>query len=143
MSALQTRVCRLLSIPRELRDEIYFYYFLENEGYHHQPERNTLRCSNGTAINLALMYTCKQVVHEVKGLPLNVNTVTFRMYLPPLPEPNNDDPCLHWSRAGRFDFLPGRLHYLKEEAFAVAASKVWMSSPTRIALLSLLPHAHC
>jgi hypothetical protein len=64
MSIPTTHPCRLLNIPRELRDEIYAYYLTEDEGYRHHPETNTLRCFDGKPIDLALMYCCKQIAQK-------------------------------------------------------------------------------
>ena len=71
---------RLLSLPRELRDEVYFYYFQEIDGYAHCFETNQLRCSNGDAIDLSLMRTCRMVAEETCALPLRANQAVFRPY---------------------------------------------------------------
>lgn len=68
----------LFRLPRELRDRIYGFYVYEEKGYVHGFESNKLRCSNGTAISLALMYTCKVAAEELDGLALQLNTITFR-----------------------------------------------------------------
>ena len=85
MSVLQPPTCHFLRIPRELRNEIYAYY-LNCEGYHHHPESDTLQYIDGTAIDLALLFTCKQVESEMAELPLKINTVTFNTHLAQISE---------------------------------------------------------
>jgi hypothetical protein len=124
MSAPNTHLCRLLNIPRELRDEIYGYYLMEDEGYHHHPETNTLRCFDCKPIDLALMHCCKQIAQEMKGMPLQLKTINFKPYHAHDLEESHDksDAWARWSKAGRFDFLLERLHSLQEELFVIAAS---------------------
>ncbi|CAN9186216.1 unnamed protein product [Alternaria alternata] len=74
MSTSQPPKCYLLRIPRELRDAIYAYY-LSDDGYYHQPESNTLRHADRSAIDLALTLSCKQVAAEMIALPLKLNAV--------------------------------------------------------------------
>ena len=64
---------RLLSLPRELRDEIYTYYLQETGGYAHSPLTNKLRCSSGQILDFSLMWTCKMVASEMRDLSLRVN----------------------------------------------------------------------
>lgn len=113
----------LLLLPRELRDEIYYHYLKEGDGYVHVPQSNRLRCSDGRLIDFSLMYTCKVIAAEMRGVPLKVNTITFKTYLAEEEEEEEeDDEWTSWSRAGRFDFLLNRLNIIREEVFAVAAS---------------------
>ncbi|CAN9203901.1 unnamed protein product [Alternaria alternata] len=83
MSTSQPPKCYLLRIPRELRDAIYAYY-LSDDGYYHQPESNTLRHADRSAIDLALTLSCKQVAAEMIALPLKLNAVEFRTHLAPI-----------------------------------------------------------
>ena len=78
MAALQPPTCHFLRIPRELRDEIYTHYFAVDDGYHHHSDTDTLRYLNGTAIDLAILHTCKQVAAEAVEFALSGNTVTFK-----------------------------------------------------------------
>jgi hypothetical protein len=71
----------LFRIPRELRDEIYQYYVLEEDGYHHDSVTGKLRIANGDPIDLSLQYSCKRVAAEMDGLALEANTITFRTML--------------------------------------------------------------
>lgn len=79
----------LFRLPRELRDEIYHYYVLEEDGYHHDATSDKLRQASGRPINLSLQYTCKKTATEMEGLALQVNRVTFRTKLE-VPEPDSE-----------------------------------------------------
>ena len=79
----------LFRLPRELRDEIYHYYVLEEDGYHHDATSDKLRQASGRPINLSLQYTCKKTATEMEGLALQVNRVTFRTKLD-VPEPGSE-----------------------------------------------------
>jgi len=127
---------RLLSLPRELRDEIYTYYLQEPGGYVHSPSTNKLRCSNGQIIDFSLMWTCKMVASEMRDLPLRVNEVVFRPSQEIKISPEGSDIWDGWSRAGKHDFLLGRLHLLQEEMFALAATTHGQST---LVLISHLP----
>jgi hypothetical protein len=85
-------------IPRQLSDEIYYYYTLE-EGYHHDSTSRKLRLANGDPINLALQYICKKATKEMAGLALETNTVTFCTMLD-VPEPGSK-----FSKAAYWDHL--------------------------------------
>ncbi|KAF1965109.1 hypothetical protein BU23DRAFT_490703, partial [Bimuria novae-zelandiae CBS 107.79] len=67
-----------LRLPRELRDEVYFHYVYERDGYFHDVQSNRLRTSTGAPIDLALMRTCKQVASEMDGLALRENTIVSK-----------------------------------------------------------------
>ncbi|OBR10273.1 C6 transcription factor [Colletotrichum higginsianum IMI 349063] len=70
--------------PRELRDAIYRQYVTFEGGYVLNPETNRMRGAvNDLPVDLALMYTCKRVAEEMKGLPLKANTLTFSTFYPP------------------------------------------------------------
>jgi hypothetical protein len=75
-----TPTSRLLALPWELRDEIYAYTLFEAEGYHHKPVTSKLRLVNGEAIDLALMYVCKQIAEKSTDLALEVNRLSFETY---------------------------------------------------------------
>ena len=81
MAASKLPTCHLLRIRRELRDEIYNYCLTSDEGYHYHAETNTLRYPDGTAINLGLMRTCKQVAAEAVELALSQKIITFRTHI--------------------------------------------------------------
>jgi hypothetical protein len=74
--------CYLLDLPRELRDDIYAWYLLadsdRDDAYVYNFETNKLRRADKQSIDLGLMYTCKTVAAEMRGMPLRLNTVTFR-----------------------------------------------------------------
>jgi hypothetical protein len=69
-----------LQLPRELRDLIYDLYLRCDGGYVYNFETNKLAQANGDEIELALIYTCRQVAKEMIGLALSINTVTFSTY---------------------------------------------------------------
>ncbi|MCJ1330406.1 hypothetical protein MMC10_007089 [Thelotrema lepadinum] len=65
-----------LRLPREIRDIVYHYYVLEDDGYHFDYDSGKLRAS-GRPVDLALMYTNRLVNAEMQGLALGNNTITF------------------------------------------------------------------
>ena len=71
----------IFRVPREIRDEIYFYYFWEKDGYLYDQSCRSLRKANRESVDLALGYTCKTIAQEVRGLALELNTITFRAML--------------------------------------------------------------
>lgn len=81
MAASQLPTCHLLRIPRELRDEIYNYCLVSNEGYHYHADADTLRCPDGTAINVGLIRTCKQVAAEAAEFALSQKIITFKTHI--------------------------------------------------------------
>jgi hypothetical protein len=113
---------RFLQLPRELRDEIYAHYLWEETGYVHVAKTNKLQRADGRPIDLALIRTCRLVAEEMRGLPLKVNSITFKSYCPEVVASEKEDVWSAWSIAGRYDYLLDRLWFAKEEAFAVAAS---------------------
>jgi hypothetical protein len=68
------------TLPRELRDSIYGYYFLRDDGYIYDLNSKRLKGSDaeGHIIHMDLVYTCKAAAKETKGLALRLNTITFR-----------------------------------------------------------------
>ncbi|KAF2634367.1 hypothetical protein P280DRAFT_413944 [Massarina eburnea CBS 473.64] len=68
----------ILGIPRELRNQIYKNYTRVEGGYIYDPDNNTMVCSDGTTIDLALMFVCQQIASELKGLAFEHNSITFR-----------------------------------------------------------------
>jgi len=60
-----------------MRNEIYSQYLTVRDGYTYDFEAGKLR-ANGRPIDLALMYTCRLVASEMRGLALRLNTVVFR-----------------------------------------------------------------
>ncbi|KAG9194136.1 hypothetical protein G6011_04171 [Alternaria panax] len=68
----------LFRFPRELRDEVYYYYASDEKGYSHNPTSATLKTSDGDAIDLGLQLTCKKIAKEMEGLSLRMNNITFR-----------------------------------------------------------------
>ncbi|GJC99917.1 C6 transcription factor [Colletotrichum higginsianum] len=71
-----------LKFPNEIRYHIYKDYLLLDKGYELNPHTNKLRISKGRPIQFDLMYTCKLVAMEMRGLPLTLNTITFSTFHP-------------------------------------------------------------
>ncbi|WQF85229.1 hypothetical protein CDEST_10243 [Colletotrichum destructivum] len=71
-----------LKFPNEIRNHIYKDYLLLDEGYELNPHTNKVRISKGRPIRFDLMYTCKRVAMEMRGLPLSLNTITFSAFHP-------------------------------------------------------------
>lgn len=68
----------LLSLPRELRDAIYFYVVFEPDGYHFDFESRKFRRAPGDQpINLAWRLTTKSVAAETRHLALECNFLNF------------------------------------------------------------------
>jgi hypothetical protein len=67
----------LFTLPRELRDEIYEYYSLEENGYFHDIATGKLSLTKQEPIDLRFMYTCRAVAKEMQDVALRTNTVTF------------------------------------------------------------------
>ncbi|KAM0428829.1 hypothetical protein ACHAPT_006629 [Fusarium lateritium] len=66
-----------LTLPFELRYEIYQHYFTLEGGLSFQPGPGKLAPADGQPLDLALMYTCCLIANETKELPLRFNTVSF------------------------------------------------------------------
>ena len=86
-NALDQHQSLLFRLPRELRDEIYYYYSQAN-GYYYDSTSGTLRMDGGECIDLSLQYTCKRTAAEMQGIALGINTITFRTMLD-LPRPSD------------------------------------------------------
>ncbi|KAI7785572.1 reverse transcriptase [Diaporthe eres] len=102
-----------LSLPRDLRDEVYRHYVtyedglvynFEYDGEKSAKSRNILRnlapANNRDPIDLGLRSTCKQVHRETEGLILKFNTITFSNTR--ISRKNSDEVRV---RAARFHFL--------------------------------------
>jgi hypothetical protein len=64
-------------IPRELRDVIYDYYISQDAGYYFDSNSGRLRCLSGEHIDLSLMYTCKTIAVEMRGVAFKNNAIHF------------------------------------------------------------------
>src|SRR5690349_1525532 len=115
---------RLLTLPRELREEIYAAYLFASDGYSYDFDAGKLRMADGQPIDLALMYTCRRVGYEMQGLALRINTVRFStLYTDELR-----------TRAGRWAWVAEKalqpcavnaaIEQLADEAFGVAVQAV-------------------
>ncbi|KAF2111943.1 hypothetical protein BDV96DRAFT_649311 [Lophiotrema nucula] len=65
-----------LSLPRELRDAIYAHVVTYDGGLIYDHASRKLRTKQGPA-DLALVYTCKQIAEEMRGLALERNAIAF------------------------------------------------------------------
>jgi hypothetical protein len=68
-----------LFLPREIRDLIYCDYLRmgTEDGYTYDFEAGKLRTADKQPIDLSLMYTCRLVANEMRGLPLRLHRITF------------------------------------------------------------------
>ncbi|CAG7554704.1 unnamed protein product [Fusarium equiseti] len=87
--------CSFLSLPHEIRHNIYREYFALKNGYAFQPGPGKLAAFDGEPLDLALMYTCRFIASETKDMPLAHNTISFSTVFHP--DWRND--------AGRLDYL--------------------------------------
>ncbi|KAF4980207.1 hypothetical protein FZEAL_3718 [Fusarium zealandicum] len=74
MSSSQANLVRL---PVELRQQIYREYFKADGGYVFNGESEKLTTASGHPIDLSLMYTCRFISNDTKGIPLALNNITF------------------------------------------------------------------
>ncbi|KAM5344128.1 hypothetical protein ACJ41O_012665 [Fusarium nematophilum] len=68
-----------ITLPCELRHQIYQDYFRLDGGYVHNsndPFNGKLTSPNGQPIHLSLMYVSKSIAVETKDMPLRLNTVS-------------------------------------------------------------------
>ncbi|CAI6338881.1 unnamed protein product [Periconia digitata] len=91
----------LFRLPRELRDEIYAYHVYEHDGYFHSFASGKLSCSDQRPIDLDLMFTCKAIAQEMRGVALLTNKVTFTTGRSEIQVDDSGDISL----AGRFERL--------------------------------------
>ena len=112
-----------LSLPCELRYIIYQYYVLEDDGYHVHYESGKIRASNNRLINLSLMYTCRSVATEMRGVALGTNTLTFSTGY-------SDNERI---KAGRFGALIARLHGIKSDLLDWARPRITHELTTKVA----------
>ncbi|KAK4457308.1 hypothetical protein QBC42DRAFT_279417 [Cladorrhinum samala] len=103
-----------LRLPREMRDKIYKDYLFLDDGYVFDFESNKLRTSDSQPVDLNLMYTCRLVAAEMSGLPLRINTVTFRTAYS---EAIRTTLC-------RFEYLLRRLHQENQEMICRTAGSM-------------------
>lgn len=70
---------QLLSLPGELRNQIYRDYLCDDteDGYVYDFEAGKLRKANNQPIELDLMYTCKLIAQEMRGLALSLHSIAF------------------------------------------------------------------
>ena len=89
----------LFRLPRELRDDIYSYCAYDEDGlFYDYPSR---RLRSKVNEKLGLLYTCKAIALEMKGLSHRVNTINFK------PSSGPDDVTSNSCRsiASRFEHL--------------------------------------
>ncbi|KAF4460148.1 hypothetical protein FALBO_13083 [Fusarium albosuccineum] len=67
----------LTTLPFEMRRQIFIYAFKVDGGYVFNGDSEKLTMADGKPINLALMYTCRSIANDTKGMPLSVNTINF------------------------------------------------------------------
>jgi hypothetical protein len=67
-----------LTLPRELRDDIYAYYAAQDGGYLYNQRTRKLRTASRGPVDLSLMQTCSQIAHELRPVIFKMNIITFR-----------------------------------------------------------------
>ncbi|KAF1978695.1 hypothetical protein BU23DRAFT_564260 [Bimuria novae-zelandiae CBS 107.79] len=73
----------LLTLPRELRDQIYEAYAYEEDGYIYDYATKRMRlkrpsgADEGGMIDQSLSLTCKMVAEETRGVAFRINEITF------------------------------------------------------------------
>jgi hypothetical protein len=67
-----------LTLPRELRDEVYAYYATQDGGYLYNQRTRKLRTASHGPVDLSLMQTCSQIAHELRPVIFKMNIITFR-----------------------------------------------------------------
>jgi hypothetical protein len=67
----------LLGIPAELRLAIYRAYLFEDGGYVYDYASDKLTAPDHHSIDLGLSSTCKLIAKEMRGMALNINSITF------------------------------------------------------------------
>ncbi|KAL2677376.1 hypothetical protein Neosp_011146 [[Neocosmospora] mangrovei] len=67
----------LITLPPEIREKIFHYYFKVDGGYIFNGDSEKLTTADNNPIDLALIYTCRSVANETRNMPLTINTITF------------------------------------------------------------------
>ncbi|KAF2634177.1 hypothetical protein P280DRAFT_485682 [Massarina eburnea CBS 473.64] len=67
----------LFRLPQEVRDEVYAYYLYEPEGSHYNAKSQKMQTADNGIVNISLLYTCKAVAEELKGLAFMYNPLTL------------------------------------------------------------------
>ncbi|KAF2438905.1 hypothetical protein P171DRAFT_436792, partial [Karstenula rhodostoma CBS 690.94] len=106
----------LLTLPRELRDQVYRYVLQETNGYALNATSGQLRTFEDTPIDLSLSYTCKQIYSEMRGMAFKVNRIMFTSQL------DRSSTRQASSNTRRFYYLMNRYY------FALTAMLSWASS---------------
>lgn len=110
----------LFALPRELRDKIYGFYTFRENGYTYNPDTRQFRSTElrDNHHQFALNYTCRAIAEELRGVALELNTLTFK---PHLCEDNLDDVEDIRSDAEYISSITKAWHTLKVELLFYAA----------------------
>ncbi|KAK1974470.1 hypothetical protein LZ30DRAFT_607915 [Colletotrichum cereale] len=98
-------------LPRELRDMVYQNYVTVKGGYVCDTDgflRGVLKQADGRPVDMALIFTCKRVAEEMRGLALRTNPITFSTL-------SGDDGLR--SLAHRFQHSISNLQFLRRNMF--------------------------
>jgi hypothetical protein len=68
---------RLFTLPRELRDTVYEFYFTDEAGYLYNYDTGKITKLKKEPVDFSLAYTCTLAAVELHGLALTYNTVHF------------------------------------------------------------------
>ncbi|KAJ4135312.1 hypothetical protein NW768_004938 [Fusarium equiseti] len=67
----------LLSLPLEIREQIYHHYFEVEGGYIYDSATETLTQIDGKPVDVALRYACRSIADETRHLPFQLNSIKF------------------------------------------------------------------
>lgn len=122
---------RLLSLPPELRHEVYKHYSIVEGGYFYVCSADGLSGrffqADGSPIEASLMLTCKEVNRETEGMVFRFNTITF----------STTTSTQLRRRAADMEFAIRGIHKIQEALCAVAGSA--MTDQVQAELSTLYP----
>jgi hypothetical protein len=94
-----------LSLPVELREQIFHYLFRTDGGYVYDAELDKLKRADNRPIELSLLYTCRTIANEARHIPLSLNTIKFTTFY-----------RREWSSlAGCFNVVSATYHHLESD----------------------------
>jgi hypothetical protein len=93
----------LVTLPGEVRDEVYGHYFRVEGGYVFDSNSEKLTALDGGPIHLSLIQTCRSIANDTRHLPFRLNDISFSTLCSP-----------KWSAwAGRYQYQSNFLAILK------------------------------
>ncbi|PNP83983.1 hypothetical protein FNYG_02671 [Fusarium nygamai] len=119
----------LVTLPYEVRDNIFQEYFRVEGGYVFNIKYEKLITADGQPIDFSLMYTCRSIANDTKYLPFGVNNISFSTLF--------SSDLRAW--AGRHQFLSQFLSILKADLICLL-QRPTMSPELEEALEEKFPH---